>query len=641
MGKHWLILGLVLILGALIISGCETTDEGATSTPVSVDVEATPTPTQPAPPTDVPTVTPTEVAVDVLGPAGARDAALAYIGENHAVQVSAPDLPWTEENVTPEGLVGSSRFQYTADDWVIIVSFPIVAPQATIYQVVVYNPVTGFQWEGEVDAGRQVTEQAVNLGAGVGYEGISFSYSNAIAAEVVAETVPAVDSPAEWEVEPEHFRFSFNGYVLPETFHEPRIVVYPVSKFEARSEIAGNIIAALREFLAERPAAQESIPFLPMWNAGQMMQSQVAYIDFQNGAGVRFLTQYGQAALPVNNHDMFYTFQGLTDDGHYYVAAILPASHPSLPADGTEVPGGDWAAFADNYQSYVTDIEQQLDAQDVSSFVPDLSLLDVMIQSLEVTPALTSGETQPEEVTQAPEIISLDETWNQYTNYRLGFSIKFPETMAAFNGVCAWNEEQGSYRHEMALVPVRIFEDADAVYIAGEYYFELAGERTETTADGGSRYFFEECNQVANSLELLRDPENFNQQMRKLVAVDIHDDAELDGFIKARYGPGCSLGETVASSQEEVYDVRIQGDGKDLAETQCPLNYGTVVKYYPEGNRVIAWDTGQAYTFPADVNYSVTNDQEMVESFKFLTGQDGPYPGWAGYANADYGFALR
>jgi hypothetical protein len=27
----------------------------------------------------------------------------------------------------------------------------------------------------------------------------------------------------------------------------------------------------------------------------------------------------------------FYTFQGLTSDGNYYIAAVLPVTHPDLP----------------------------------------------------------------------------------------------------------------------------------------------------------------------------------------------------------------------------------------------------------------------------------------------------------------------
>lgn len=75
----------------------------------------------------------------------------------------------------------------------------------------------------------------------------------------------------------------------------------------------------------------------------------------------------------------------------------------------------------------------------------------------------------------------------------------------------------------------------------------------------------------------------------------------------------------VPSAQAGVYDVRILGDRKDLENTEWPLNFGTVVKYYPQGNKVIAWDTGQAYTFAADETFSVAYDQEMIDSFRFLT----------------------
>jgi len=244
----------------------------------------------------------------------------------------------------------------------------------------------------------------------------------------------------------------------------------------------------------------------------------------------------------------------------------------------------------------------------------------------------------------------LDETWFNYTNYELGFSINFPRTKIHFMGSCKWNEENGdhSYRPEPSHVPVSIFEDVDTVYITSEYRHELGGETRETSADGGTRIFFSECLAVPNSLELLRDPEYY-QEKWEIVARDVHDDEELDAFLKARYGSGCSLGEKVASGQEGVYDVTIQGDGKHFSESQCPLNYGTVVKYYPEGNKVIAWDTGQSYHFSADVNNLVTYDQEMIDSFRFLTGtSDGTaldsveydYAGWQSYANEALGYSL-
>ena len=63
------------------------------------------------------------------------------------------------------------------------------------------------------------------------------------------------------------------------------------------------------------------------------MHVQVQYLDFKSGTGVRFLTQFNNGMAPVNNHDLIYTFQGLTSDGKYYIAAVLPVTHPDLPAN--------------------------------------------------------------------------------------------------------------------------------------------------------------------------------------------------------------------------------------------------------------------------------------------------------------------
>ncbi len=234
-------------------------------------------------------------------------------------------------------------------------------------------------------------EPTVEIVPDVVFHGASFSYDDSLASDVIAEIVPAEEF-MNGDIIPEHIRFSFVGYILPDTFHEPVIHIYPVSDFEPGSMLAQNA-ADLQALLAggivppaEGSFTTSNLPFLPLFNAGQMLHTQTAILNFQNGQGVRFLTQYTQSYVPVNNHEMFYTFQGLTDDGAYYVAAILPASHPTLPPDESSIPGGDFEAFADNFDNYLNDTALQLNAQDGASFTPSLMLLDEMIQSLEVTP---------------------------------------------------------------------------------------------------------------------------------------------------------------------------------------------------------------------------------------------------------------
>jgi hypothetical protein len=227
------------------------------------------------------------------------------------------------------------------------------------------------------------TQPAVN------FHGVSFSYDPALAGFVNADVIPAVTGEDEppWMLAPEHLEFSFVDYILADTFHAPAIYVYPTAEYAAISEAAGEVVDALRALLAEKPADPEgSIPFLPPFNAGQFMHAAVKYVDFQNGSGVRFLTQYGQAVWPVNNQDMFYTYQGLTSDGAYYVAAVLPASHPSLPATGDEVAETqDYDAFSENFQSYLADVTADLSAQDPASFTPSLTSLDSLAASIQIT----------------------------------------------------------------------------------------------------------------------------------------------------------------------------------------------------------------------------------------------------------------
>lgn len=222
----------------------------------------------------------------------------------------------------------------------------------------------------------------------VSFHGTDFSYDPALAGFVNAEVIPAVtgEEEAPWMLAPEHLEFSFVEYALDDTFHEPALYVYPVGEYAAVSESAAEVIDGMRALLAEKPADPEgSIPTLPVWNAAQFMHAAVEYVDFQNGSGVRFLTQYGQAVWPVNNQDLFYSFQGMTADGAYYVAAVLPVSHPSLPASGDDVAETqDYDTFSENFASYLTAVAADLTAQDPASFTPSLIALDSLAASIRI-----------------------------------------------------------------------------------------------------------------------------------------------------------------------------------------------------------------------------------------------------------------
>ncbi|HBX70643.1 MAG TPA: hypothetical protein DEH25_15005, partial [Chloroflexi bacterium] len=69
----------------------------------------------------------------IIGPQAARDVALAYFRTYHPGTGPAEDAIWFEETVPTGGLVGSSTFKYRYESWVITVTYPIVAPDATIF----------------------------------------------------------------------------------------------------------------------------------------------------------------------------------------------------------------------------------------------------------------------------------------------------------------------------------------------------------------------------------------------------------------------------------------------------------------------------------------------------------------------------
>jgi len=208
----------------------------------------------------------------------------------------------------------------------------------------------------------------------------TFNLDPSIAASVTFETVPqAVGDPTvPFTINPDTAKYSFQGYVLADTFHAPVMRIYPVDEYAALVPFVGSTVASLSTMLQNQPSEPTNgIPFLPIWNAAQLFRAQMSYLDFQNGSGVRFLAQYGQAYWLVNNHDMFYTFQGLTDDGECYVSAIFPVSNPALPDEGTLPPGSEADVLA-----YYDAIVLQVDAMGNATFLPDLNALDALIASL-------------------------------------------------------------------------------------------------------------------------------------------------------------------------------------------------------------------------------------------------------------------
>lgn len=210
--------------------------------------------------------------------------------------------------------------------------------------------------------------------------GVGLIYNEILAESLSAETVPGwyeADNP--WWSTPEHREFLFNGWVLADGFHPPAIRIYPVEDFRAINENVSKGLDALQLALETHPADYAGLAVSDMFNAGQLYQSNVIYLNFQNGSGARWLAQYGQAYSTVGWPNLFYTYQGLTDDGLYYVSIILPVNHPYLP--DVDLADLDESIYED-YGAYRDAVVAQLESESDNTFYPSLVLLDQLVESL-------------------------------------------------------------------------------------------------------------------------------------------------------------------------------------------------------------------------------------------------------------------
>jgi hypothetical protein len=226
----------------------------------------------------------------------------------------------------------------------------------------------------------------------IDYRGVAFTFDPALGSGVEARTYdavePTLDGP-DWDVNPAYDEFRLVDYPGENAYFDPIITIYPAAEYAAMSEYAAEQIDAMKTLLANQPETQvdPDVPLIPIFNAGRVFQAQTQYVKFQNGAGFRFVTHYAQAIDVFTNKNVFFTYQGLTNDGMYWVSIFMPISAPVLPDDFDWEANSDfdWEAFSNQFMDYVAETTSNLNALPADQFTPDLTLLDSMIASLQVT----------------------------------------------------------------------------------------------------------------------------------------------------------------------------------------------------------------------------------------------------------------
>jgi len=103
-----------------------------------------------------------------------------------------------------------------------------------------------------------------------------------------------------------------------------------------------------------------------------------------------------------------------------------------------------------------------------------------------------------------------------------------------------------------------------------------------------------------------------------IVILDVEDEKDLDLIIKQKLGSGCSYKSKITTSFEGNYRVEIEGDGKDLGETLCSVNYANYIIYSPIAKKIAFWSLGQECNIGLGFTANNCFDQQISNSFHFL-----------------------
>ena len=237
----------------------------------------------------------------------------------------------------------------------------------------------------------------------VDFKRVSFRYDRSVFGNVTSRTVAA--QPLEQSgdkpdgVGPEHVHFTFD-YGRPD--NDTYLSVYPLNEFpkvyavnEALAKLMEQKIKGLKEVLKD-PLYRHlgEIPHLPFRDATDNFYVRVRPFNFLNGKGILFVTHWTHGAALVSNRNLVYRFEGITDDGKYYVTAETPVTVGFLPYEPPyRFEGFTYEHLFEayrrqeakrRYDNYLKSITDRLKKLEPGEFFPNLTKFESIIASLKV-----------------------------------------------------------------------------------------------------------------------------------------------------------------------------------------------------------------------------------------------------------------
>lgn len=229
----------------------------------------------------------------------------------------------------------------------------------------------------------------------VTFNGFTFSFDSALATSVnitqFAGDPPDLQQPGGPEVKHTQFNL-YNAAPAPESLFDALggIRVYKTADF-AGYEFPQMRLTQLQQLLADHTdlapymvvppndTAPAELPFMPVMPAGQIIRAQAKYMETAGFKGISYLTVYRQDVSPFLSDSFWYTFQGISKDGAYYVMAVFKLNTALFPAElGADF---DYNAFSATYHDYLVKSVDTLNSASATDFTPSLDGLDKVVQT--------------------------------------------------------------------------------------------------------------------------------------------------------------------------------------------------------------------------------------------------------------------
>ena len=235
------------------------------------------------------------------------------------------------------------------------------------------------------ETGMEAEPDAIGALIDVEFQQVRFTYDTTIARNWTVEyisNISSADIPPSFYTGPMRMAFGFGSYSAPLREVEPVIYVYRIADIASTNEYkVANLLGAL--LASDTPLQNhQTLPFLPRLDQEQSIVSQPQYMQFQSGSGIRYLTIMEEANEPFRSDSVWYTFQGLTSDNKFYIAAVFP-----LAADmfASEL-GDDYSqtAFESRRGEYLLLSKAALNLAPRAAFTPRLSRLDALVESIQI-----------------------------------------------------------------------------------------------------------------------------------------------------------------------------------------------------------------------------------------------------------------